>query len=321
LASKSRSVRIEKRTLADGTVKEYRYQRRQRITLRGQTVAAAIAAWQNSPEWSILKPATVSSYVTYIHPFFQALQHAHLKQVRRRHIMVIRDTIAKQRGHGAAIGFCRAVSAFYKFALDRDLVESSPATQLRRSLRSGTFPTWTQDQALRAIRDLPEYFRRTVVLAYHTGQRRGDLCAMRWSDLVRDRLLVKQEKTGATLEIPISRELAVELAAWRSTTRTVTILETPSGRPWVPNDLTRLLRLELTKIGLPARLNIHGLRKLMATRLADHGSTTHEIAAITGHKTLAMVQLYANKANQRTLADVAMLRLDPKAKRDKSGKE
>ena len=37
------------------------------------------------------------------------------------------------------------------------------------------------------------------------------------------------------------------------------------------------------RAGLP-RLGIHGLRKLAATRLADAGCSTHEIAAITGHR-------------------------------------
>jgi integrase len=34
----------------------------------------------------------------------------------------------------------------------------------------------------------------------------------------------------------------------------------------------------------------HGLRKACARRLAEAGATAHEIGAVTGHKTLALVQ-------------------------------
>jgi hypothetical protein len=56
----------------------------------------------------------------------------------------------------------------------------------------------------------------------------------------------------------------------------------------------------------------------MAVRLANEGSSAHEIAAITGHRTLAMVQHYTKGVNQRRLADVAMLRLDSRNKGDKT---
>jgi integrase len=37
---------------------------------------------------------------------------------------------------------------------------------------------------------------------------------------------------------------------------------------------------------------MHGLRKAAARPLAEAGCTTHEIAAITGHKTLSEVERY-----------------------------
>jgi len=111
------------------------------------------------------------------------------------------------------------------------------------------------------------------------------------------------------LVIPASTELRKELDQWRKSVRAVTILETGRGRPWLPSYLSHALAAGLPKIGLPAGLNIHGPRKLAAVRLAEAGCSAHEIAAITGHRTLTMVQHYTEAANQRTLADIAVLRL------------
>ena len=53
----------------------------------------------------------------------------------------------------------------------------------------------------------------------------------------------------------------------------------------------------------------HGLRKAALTRLADAGCTAHELAAISGHKTLSEVQRYTNAADQARLARAAMERI------------
>jgi hypothetical protein len=51
-----------------------------------------------------------------------------------------------------------------------------------------------------------------------------------------------------------------------------------------------------------------GLRKAALTRLAEVGCTVHQIAAISGHKTLREVQRYTEKAEQAKLAREAMER-------------
>lgn len=313
-------TRIERRTLADGSVKEYRYSRKKRTTQTGRTVAAVITAWQNSPEWDALRPATIEGYTRYIHPLFQAFKLVDFRKLRREHLMGVRNIVAKKRGHGAAIGYCRSVSALYKWAIDQGIAEFSPALRMRNKLRQGELPVWTNEQAQRAMRELPEPYRRAVVLAYHTGQRRGDLCGLRWSDYDGVALRIRQRKTKQTLEIPVAPELRVELATWYAGARSVTILETVRGMPWIPVYLSRTLPAELAKIGLPDALGLHGLRKLTAVRLAEAGCSAHEIAAITGHRTLAMVQHYTKGVNQRTLADIAVLRLDARPKGSKEAK-
>ena len=58
--------------------------------------------------------------------------------------------------------------------------------------------------------------------------------------------------------------------------------------------------------GLPPGLSPHGLRKATARRLAEGGRTVHQIAAVTGHKTLSEVERYTKAADQARLAREAM---------------
>jgi integrase len=60
---------------------------------------------------------------------------------------------------------------------------------------------------------------------------------------------------------------------------------------------------------LPKGISAHGLRKATARRLAQLGRSTHEIAAITGHATLAEVQRYTLAVDRKRLAQEAVKKL------------
>lgn len=313
MRNSAKSVRVERRTLADGTVKEYRYGPRPEP--EAPTIASAVAVWQRSIEWHALAPKTQENYVIYLRPFFSAFKQVPIAELKRAQILAMRDEIAIDRGHGAAINFCRTVSAFLSWALDRQMIDASPAHRLATKLQHGSLPQWRDHQAQLAMRELPEPYRRAVVLAYHTGQRRGDLCQLRWSDYDGRVIRLTQEKTEEPLEIPVWKmpDLQAELSAWKAGRQAMTILEF-LGKPWRPAFLSKRLPDYLEEIGLPRRLGLHGLRYLAAVRLAEAGCSTHEIAAITGHRTLAMVQKYTRGVTQKGLAEVAIFRLYKRSK-------
>jgi len=223
-------------------------------------------------------------------------------------ILTMRDAIAVKSGNAAANAFVRTTSALFQWGLDREHVTANPVQRVK-SLPTGHLPAWTPQQAEAALEKLPEHMRRVVVLALYTGQRRGDLCAMRWSAYDGSVIRVVQEKTGADLVIPAHPVLKAELDAWKTTAASTSILTDRNGIPWKPNNLSYHMDAALERIGLPPKLNVHGLRKLAAANLADVGCSTKEIGAITGHRTLGMIELYTRSADQRKLATSAILRL------------
>jgi hypothetical protein len=69
-----------------------------------------------------------------------------------------------------------------------------------------------------------------------------------------------------------------------------------------------MISAAIREAGLPGRCKAHGLRKAAARRLAEAGCSASEIAAITGHKTLAEVERYTRAADQERLARQAIQR-------------
>lgn len=305
-----RKPKIVRKRLADGSIREYRYARGPEAPDHpaAGSIAALLAAYRGSPEHAALRASTRAMYARTLTPWeHDRWQAVPVRDVQRRDILAMRDAIASARGNGAALAFCRVTGLLFAWALDRGWIEHSPAQRLK-ALTRGHWPDWGEEAIARALTVLPDDLKRVVTLGLYTGQRREDLAKMEWTHVRGDRIAVTQGKTGKALLIPIHPTLAAELAAWRREGGEGAILRTETGRPWTVQHMSNRMGREMAKAKMSG-LNVHGLRKAAARRLAEAGCTTHEIAAITGHTTLAMVQLYTEAVRQETTAESAIRRL------------
>jgi integrase len=172
---------------------------------------------------------------------------------------------------------------------------------------------WPRELIERFLCEARPSLRWAVKLALYTGQRRSDLVKMKWSDFDGDYIQVRQQKTGASLSIPCAKELRAELDVMPRVAETILVGE--RGAPLTGSSLSVMVRKALREMGVDGYA-IHGLRKNAAVALADAGCDAFEIAAITGHRTTAMVAHYAKRRDQRLRARSAMDKLE----RAQSGK-
>jgi integrase len=302
-------VRRVRKRLADGTVRTYEYHgppkpRAKPATLPADSLRDLIAAYQRSPEWTGLAERTRRNRVIALRHLHK-IHHLPVTAMKRRDILTLRDAIAAGIGPGAANAFASALATLLSWARDRGWIEHSPADRLK-ALPGGHFPAWSEDDLARALDAVPAPIRRALLLAVHTCQRRGDLVAATWRAMAGGAWRVRQEKTGAQLVIPLHPDLVAEMATWPRTA--VTVLTQAVGTPWTADALTMATMRALEPLGLKG-FNLHGLRKLGPARLAEAGCSVHEIAAITGHASLAHVALYTRSADQERLARAAVHRL------------
>jgi integrase/recombinase XerD len=86
----------------------------------------------------------------------------------------------------------------------------------------------------------------------------------------------------------------------------LTYIVTAYGRPRSKYGLGNDFGKWVTEAGLPTCCRLHGLKKGGMRRLAESGNTTHELMAISGHKTLSEVQRYTDDADRKRLAESGM---------------
>ncbi len=209
----------------------------------------------------------------------------------------------------AARSWLVTLRSLSQFALKRGYRRDDPTTNIKlASIKGDGFHTWTEEEIAQfeARHPIGTKPRLALALLLYTGQRRSDVVRMGRQHIRDGALTVKQQKTGATLAIPVHPHLQAVLDATPS--EHLTFLTTATGKPYGGNALSEQFRNWCDAAGLPRRCKPHGLRKAACRRLAEHGCSANEIMAISGHATMKELVRYTKAADQARLARAAMAR-------------
>lgn len=137
-----------------------------------------------------------------------------------------------------------------------------------------------------------------VRLALATGARKGELLGLDWQHVSLDRRTVRfvDTKNGESRTVPLAAPALEVLKKWKR------------GRivrgtvfPFVIDGMEKPWREARDAAGL-TDFRFHDLRHSAASYLAMSGASLMDIAAILGHKTLAMVKRYSHLSEQHTAA-------------------
>lgn len=172
----------------------------------------------------------------------------------------------------------------------------------------GHHKPWTDDEVAIAEEYARPDIAQIITLGAHTGQRGGDLCKMRWSDIeVVERtpgINVLQEKTNLKLWVPFPVELQAAMTKWDRRAPDFLLLRT-NGTPW-PNrhnmseawirERDRNPRLRAVRA-----LVLHGLRGHRVVKLRRAGLSPLQVSDMVG-MSVPMIENYCKLANQQQSA-------------------
>lgn len=259
-----------------------------------------IQSYKLSPKWD-LAPRTRADYSKVLEYLHDTIGFKDPTKMRRS--TIIEAQMANRHRARFANYIPHMLSILFEHAIDLDWQRDNPAKGISKIKTGDGHKPWPA----RAITTFRENADGLALLAFElalgTGQRASDLIRMEWSHVEGDGIWVTQGKTGTRLWVPFTDRLCKVLnEPGRNSLRF--ILSDQYGRP-VRYDLIQKKTLTVRKkLGLE-EYSLHGLRYCAASELAEAGCTDQQIAAITGHKSLSMVQKYSKGANQKRLAEQA----------------
>ena len=153
--------------------------------------------------------------------------------------------------------------------------------------------TGAEEERLLAV--LPLHYRSLVIVALHTGMRRGELASLRWqdADFHTRTLVVRQSKSGEGRRVPMNRVVVATLRLLRKERQAFggLVFTSPEGR--FLHNFGRAWA-KAVKDAEITDLRFHDLRHTAASRLVMAGVDLYTVKEILGHKTLVMTQRYAH---------------------------
>jgi integrase len=218
--------------------------------------------------------------------------------------------------------FLNTLRAMFKWAVAEKRVPSDPTLGVTRErIKSTGYRTWSESdiEQYKRKHGLGTMARLAIELLLATAARRGDVVRLGPQHVEAGTITFEQHKKDGDEEslviIPLHPDFLAALAAMPSSnvvrlTPATTFLTTSFGQPFkTAASFGNWFRDRCDETGLSKGFSAHGLRKATARRLADLGCTAHQIAAVTGHATLAEVQRYTKAADRKRLAREAIKKL------------
>ncbi len=207
------------------------------------------------------------------------------------------------RGPATANRYLAALSKAYTIAVQEwHWLSENPLRQVRKESEPQGIVRYLDDdersrllKACSASTDL----QLAVTIGITTGMRKGEIRSLRWADVDLDRkvAILHKTKNSERRAVPLVPDTLRLLRARAKGAPDELVF--PHRKGGKPMDFDKAFAAAVKAAGIE-HFRFHDLRHTCASYLAMTGATTAEIAAVLGHKTLAMVKRYAHLSDQHT---------------------
>jgi integrase len=162
--------------------------------------------------------------------------------------------------------------------------------------------THTEEKRLLDAATNPWWLRDCLMVALHTGMRRGEILNLKWVDVdfLRMTVTVVKSKNGEKRTIPMSKTLY-------RTLKGIKVVDL-AGRvfPISRSSLRQAFIKTIAKTRIED-FHFHDLRHTFATRLVQNGADLYKVKELLGHKSISVTMRYAHHNPESLRSSVEIL--------------
>jgi hypothetical protein len=271
------------------------------------TINSLVIVYYKSSAWTTLKPDSQKGRKPIIERFRKKHGDKRVALLRREHIEKMLAEIDKPI---AKRGWLKAIRPLLQSAVPSMRKDDPTAGIANIKLpKSKGHHSWTDDEIEQYRKHWPLGTQQRLVMefAFEAFSRRGEVVRIGPQHVKNGRIRIERTHGSNDVDMETTPELQAACDAMPKDhlTYIVTAYGKPRSKYGLGNDFARWA----TEAGLPSRCRLHGLKKAAMRRGAEKELTTQELMGLSGHKTLAMVELYTKGADRKRLADSGIAKL------------
>lgn len=274
---------------------------------QANTLAWLVSQYMRSSRWTNeLTQSTRKNRGRYLAKMVDASGKISYDQIQRDNLEATKEKMKDTPN--SANDFVRAVRGLFAWALESKLLKVNPAQDLRK-FKTKTFghETWTEEEVdlFRKKYKIGSKERLAFELLLNTGLRRSDVCRVGRQHIKNNVLSIRCQKNKTEVYLPLTKHLKEALE--KTVQGELTILSTNLGKPFTVAGFGNYFGALCKKAGI--NKSAHGLRKYLATQLADAGSSERELKAFFGWANSKEAEVYTRNADAKRLSESALAKL------------
>lgn len=210
----------------------------------------------------------------------------------------------RQRSPASVNRELEVLSKILSLAMDNAIIDSNPARKVRKlrqdNIRKRYLTVDEEHRLMDTLSGKRAHLKPIVILAIHTGMRRGELLSLRWQniDFARSLIYVTNTKTAHDREIPMNAKVRETLLELQQANGDYEFVFTNPKTGVNLVELKRGFKTACRETGI-VDFRFHDLRHTTGTRLADAGTDAFAIAEVLGHRNLQTTKRYTHATELR----------------------
>lgn len=254
------------------------------------SVAALISTYKLSRNYTKLGENTREGYDYSLELIQKWAGNVPLEGVTRKAMHDFFEKLRKKSDY-TANATIRVLRLLFNFAVDRGDLVVNPISRPGLLYIPPRGEVWTPEEVFKAVEIADERgysnVGTAIMIAAFMAQREADILKLDWKDYQSGAFLIKQNKTGAYIAVPVHPLLQQRLNACPYKNGLV-VRSDLTGKQYTKDAFCKrfdIIRREVCK-EIPEfnRCKFMDLRRTAIVRLAEAGCTEAQISAVSGHK-------------------------------------
>ncbi|MGY6522746.1 MAG: site-specific tyrosine recombinase/integron integrase [Mongoliitalea sp.] len=250
--------------------------------------------WMKNKRYS---DSTVKTYRDAVSIFLRFLDNRLIEEIVNDDLERFNKEYILARGYSSSYQN-QVVNGIKLFFQNRRGIKFNPEI-VYRPKREKLLPNVLSKEEVSKILGAPKNLKHRLMLMflYACGLRRGELIALKFEHIQRERglLLVKQAKGKKDRVVTLPAPLVVELEKYYRAYRPKEyIFEGQHGGPYSEKSLAEVLKNAVKKAGIKKPVTPHWLRHSYATHLLERGTDLRYIQELLGHNSSKTTEIYTH---------------------------
>ena len=266
-----------------------------------------------------LSPATIEAYSRDLHMFQQWVE----KPIETVSEFELLDYLAQRHSEGlssrSSARFLSSLRAFFRDALDNELIQQDPTANVRRPILGRPLPEALSEEEVDLLIQSPNpnsgpiELRDRVMLEvlYATGLRVSELVGLQLTSVnIRQGIVRVLGKGSSERLVPIGEDALTWLGRYIDNGRSALLKRRlsdvlfPSNRGQMMTRQTfwHAVKKYSLRVGIRRPISPHTLRHAFATHLLNHVADVRVVQMMLGHADLSTTQIYTHVAKERLKA-------------------